>query len=197
MDIYLVRHGESTGNKQNRFMGWSDHPLSVVGQQQADAAANRFAALGPMPVVCSDLLRARQTAGAIAANWETDIITDSRWREVNFGDFDDKPWVDFSNDAELSAMMGRDPINTVWPQGESSAMMADRVVSAFLELCRGTDEKICVVSHGGPIHAVVAHCLRIPPERYWVLTFNHTGITHIKVSESWTTVITVNDTGHL
>jgi broad specificity phosphatase PhoE len=58
MEIYLVRHGHSTGNGGNQIMGWTDHPLTEVGQAQARAVAARLAPLGPMPVICSDLQRA-------------------------------------------------------------------------------------------------------------------------------------------
>ncbi|MEI6519261.1 MAG: histidine phosphatase family protein [bacterium] len=197
MDIYLIRHGESTGNNQHRFMGWSDYPLSPAGELQTEVVADRLAKLGPMPVISSDLLRARQTAMAIAGKWGGEISTDSRWRETNFGALDDRSWDDLTNNAELSALMDNDPVNTPWPQGESAATMANRVNEAFLELCGSTDESIAVVTHGGPIHAVVAHCLQIPPEKYWTLSFSHAGITHIQIVDGWTSIITVNDAGQL
>lgn len=33
--LVLVRHGESTWNKENRFTGWVDCPLSEEGEQEA------------------------------------------------------------------------------------------------------------------------------------------------------------------
>ncbi|MFA4965633.1 MAG: histidine phosphatase family protein, partial [Thermoleophilia bacterium] len=69
MRLYLVRHGVSTGNTPGNLMGQGDHPLTAQGEAQARAVAARLAPLGPMPVYCSDLSRARATAEAVAAVW--------------------------------------------------------------------------------------------------------------------------------
>ncbi len=198
MDIYLIRHGVSTGNGQNRFMGWSDYPLSDVGNLQATAVANRLAVLGPMPVISSDLLRAQQTAMAITAKWNGEITTDSRWRETHFGSLEDCPWTELSNNAALTALMDNDPINTIWPCGESTSTMTERAWEAFHELYKDTThKKIAIVTHGGPIHAIITHCLQVPVEKYWVLSFTHAGITHLRIEDGWTSIISINDTYHI
>jgi len=40
--LVLVRHGESTWNRENRFSGWRDVPLSERGVDQARAAAQQL-----------------------------------------------------------------------------------------------------------------------------------------------------------
>ena len=62
MKLYLVRHGQSTGNIAGTLMGQSDHPLTPLGEDQARAAAERLAPFGPMPVYASDLPRAQASA---------------------------------------------------------------------------------------------------------------------------------------
>ena len=37
-EIVLIRHGESAWNRENRFTGWTDVPLSEKGVQEARAA---------------------------------------------------------------------------------------------------------------------------------------------------------------
>ena len=69
LKLYLVRHGQSTGNIGGTLMGQSDHPLTALGEQQARAAAARLAPIGPMPMYSSDLPRARATAEHIVAAW--------------------------------------------------------------------------------------------------------------------------------
>ena len=69
MKLYLVRHGQSTGNIGGTLMGQSDHPLTPLGERQARAAAGRLAPLGPMPVYSSDLPRARATAEYVVGAW--------------------------------------------------------------------------------------------------------------------------------
>jgi probable phosphoglycerate mutase len=197
MDIYLIRHGLSTGNGRQCFMGWSDHPLTDAGRAQAVAAARRLAPLGPMPVLCSDLLRARQTAEIIAGGWQGEVLPDRRWRETDCGDFEDRPWDDFSNDAELQAQFDADAYNAVMPGGESAAMMAARVTAAFAEVLERADERLVIVSHAGPICAILAHCLAIPPTHIWRLYTDHGSLTHLACQEDWISIRTVNDTSHL
>ena len=197
MDIYLIRHGQSTGNGRQCFLGWSDHPLSALGEAQAQAAATRLASLGPMPVLCSDLPRARLTAELIAARWDGAVTPDPRWREVGCGEYEGRPWDDFSRNAELTRLFDLDAFNTPMPGGESVAQMAARACAAFSEVCQWTEERVAIVAHDGPIRAVLAHCLQIPVERFWTLTTDHGGVSMLTVTDDWLSVRTVNDTSHL
>ncbi len=76
MKLYLVRHGQSTGNVGNQLMGQSEHPLTALGEAQAAAAAQRLGPSGPMPVYHSDLPRAAATARFIVRAWETDAAAE-------------------------------------------------------------------------------------------------------------------------
>ena len=62
--LVLLRHGESTWNRENRFTGWHDVPLTELGLQESRAAAAMIAQAGLRPAVVhtSVLRRAIQTA---------------------------------------------------------------------------------------------------------------------------------------
>lgn len=197
MDIYLVRHGQSVGNGCGRMIGWSDHPLSADGCAQAAAVAARLQPLGPMPVYCSDLARARVTAEAIAGGWQGAVEVDPRWREIHCGRYEDAPWDAFTADAALQCRFDADPLGTPMPDGESVEMLMARVIEAFTALLRRPDARLVVVAHDGPIRAVLAHCLQIPAARFWAIKTEHGGVTHLQVSDDWISVCAVNDTSHL
>ncbi len=142
MRLYLVRHGASTGNTPGNLLGHAPHPLTPVGMVQARAVAARLAPLGPMPVYCSDLLRARQTAECIAAVWPSALpgeadgvavlpLDDPRLRELDLGRFEGRSWDEFLGDEELNAAMIADPLHTALPGGESLAQMKERVLAAI------------------------------------------------------------------
>lgn len=65
--FYFVRHGETTLNAQGVIAGWIDTPLTDLGRAQAEAAADRLASVAVGSVFSSHLVRARDTAAAIAA----------------------------------------------------------------------------------------------------------------------------------
>jgi broad specificity phosphatase PhoE len=140
MKLYLVRHGQSTGNIGGRLMGQSDHRLTALGEDQARAAAERLAPFGPMPVYSSDLPRARRTAEHIVAAWrgaDADaprLVVDARLREISLGDFEGRPWQEFEADAGLTASFAADPYGTALPNGESLRDLEARACAAVQDI---------------------------------------------------------------
>lgn len=136
MKLYLVRHGQSTGNVGDVLMGQSDHPLTELGERQARAAAARLAPFGPMPVHCSDLPRARATAEAITAAWAAaaPVILDPRLREIDLGYYEGRSWDELEADAALTAAFNDDPYRTVMPEGESLAHLEARALAAVRDV---------------------------------------------------------------
>ena len=142
MKLYLVRHGQSTGNIGGTLMGQSDHPLTLLGEDQARAAAERLAPFGPMPVYSSDLPRARATAGHIVAAWRDadateaspEIVFDVRLREISLGDYEGRPWQEFEADSALTSAFAEDPYGTALPNWESLEQVEARVHAAVLDI---------------------------------------------------------------
>jgi broad specificity phosphatase PhoE len=160
MRLYIVRHGQSSGNIGGTLMGQSDHLLTELGEAQARAAAARLAPFGPMPVYCSDLPRAVATAEHIVRAWSSrlapeapaaagaDIGTgvstgvgahhrvrpDSRLREMDLGDYEGRSWEEFEADHELTAAFAADPFGTSLPNGESLAHLEARVMAAVRDV---------------------------------------------------------------
>lgn len=61
--LVLLRHGEAEGNRERRFLGLTDAPLTQVGETQAAEAAQKIPAVEHVYV--SPLCRCRQTAGLV------------------------------------------------------------------------------------------------------------------------------------
>ena len=202
MKLYLVRHGVSTGNIPGQMIGWSDHPLSPLGVEQARAVAARLAPLGPMPVYASDLPRAAATARVIAAEWahdgpEPDVRPDARLREIDLGDLEGSSWDDFMADEGLQQAFAAEPFETRLPGGESLALLQSRVVGVFREILAGDDDIACIVAHDGPIRSILNHVLQAPPARWWTLATSHGGLSLVESDGDWVSLRCVNDTSHL
>ena len=76
--IYLVRHGEAAAR-------WSEElnpGLSDLGRSQASEAARRLAPLGPLPIISSPLVRARETAVPLSHIWAVPPRIESRVTEI-------------------------------------------------------------------------------------------------------------------
>ncbi|MHB8643835.1 MAG: SixA phosphatase family protein [Gaiellaceae bacterium] len=73
MHIYLVRHAKAEPGDPDEL-----RPLAEKGRKQAQELGRRFARDGVDAVVSSPLLRARETANAIAKATGTEVVTDER-----------------------------------------------------------------------------------------------------------------------
>ena len=60
-ELILIRHGESQWNKENRFTGWVDVPLTATGRKEAETAAQRLANHSFDRAYTSKLIRAQET----------------------------------------------------------------------------------------------------------------------------------------
>ncbi|GAA0475074.1 phosphoglycerate mutase [Paractinoplanes deccanensis] len=83
--LIVWRHGNTDWNAGSRVQGQTDVPLNDLGRQQALDAAELLIKFRPDAIVSSDLLRASDTAAALAALSGLSITFDKRLRERYFG----------------------------------------------------------------------------------------------------------------
>jgi serine/threonine-protein phosphatase PGAM5 len=182
--IYLVRHGEH----QDAEHGLADGPLSPRGQRQAELIADRLGGLPLDAVWHSPLLRANETARAIAARLPsvdpkpTSLLFDcvpTGMTEETPAAFE--PFFGSVTEAEIEA--GR-------------AQMAD-AVNEFLVRKTGDVHEV-LITHNFVISWFVREVLGAPEWRWMTLNQAHCGLTVIaqKQGRPWT-LLTHNDTGHL
>ena len=197
LQLIVVRHGESEGNRQHLIQGWKEYPLSPLGLAQAERTAKRLAPLGPVPVYTSDLGRARQTAELIAGARGGDVLSDARWRELDCGEYNGVSLDEYRRDATIQTAFREDPFNTPMPGGESFSDTSRRVMEAVGELSQLGIERAVVVTHDGPLRALLVEALGIPARCFWNLATDNCGITRLVLSGKRPIVRTVNETAHL
>jgi 2,3-bisphosphoglycerate-dependent phosphoglycerate mutase len=88
-ELILIRHGETDWNRELRFQGQIDVPLNATGHEQARRIGLRLAQEDVHTLVCSDLMRAQQTALPVTQNRPSkqalQPILDVALREQSFG----------------------------------------------------------------------------------------------------------------
>lgn len=182
--IYLVRHGEH----QDAEHGLADGPLSPRGQRQAELIADRLSGLPLDAVWHSPLLRAAETARAVAGRLPavdpepTALLFDcvpTGMTEETPAAFE--PFFGAVTDAEIEA--GR-------------AQMSD-AVNEFLVRKTGEVHEV-LITHNFVISWLIREVLGAPEWRWMTLNQAHCGLTVIaqKQGRPWT-LLTHNDTGHL
>ena len=104
--IVLIRHGESTWNKENRFTGWTDVDLTDKGKEQAKNAGNLLKAEG----YTFDLAFTSTLKRAIRTLWLATDEMDLLWVPVI------KSWT--LNERHYGALQGLDKSETAAKHGE-------------------------------------------------------------------------------
>lgn len=163
--LIVVRHGRTATNAAARLLGRADPPLDEVGVAQAAAVAGRLADLGVARVVSSPLLRARETAAAIAHAAGVEVELDDRWIEVDYGVLDGMPLADVPRDLWVR---WREEPEFAPDEGESLASVARRVTLACDDLwAQAAEAPVVVVSHVSPVKAAAGWALGLGHEVTW------------------------------
>jgi broad specificity phosphatase PhoE len=197
MELWLVRHGESTWNSVRRFQGGLDAPLSSRGREQARALAAGLAAVRFDALYTSPLSRARETAAPCEAVLGLEAVALDDLREVGLGDWEG---------LTLETVMTRDedryqrwlhaPVDHPPPGGEPMVALAERVRRALARLAaRHVVGRVLAVSHGGAIASALCGWLGRPLDTIWTVRVDNASITRVGLPGG--RVLGVNETGHL
>ncbi len=148
--LLMVRHGESTANRDRLVLGRSlEVPLTDLGRQQAGRAAERVAGLvrGPVGLISSDATRARQTAEVIADRLEVPVQLEPALREQYLGDLEGVP---VSQLRAQPVPEGFHITEVGWGGGESIAEVHLRMERFVYGLAARDDlpTSLVLVSHG-------------------------------------------------
>lgn len=157
--IWFLRHGETDWNAEGRLQGSRDIPLNDVGRVQAEEAAAILARhAGPIDnlrFVSSPQSRAIETMelarlrlGLHARGYRIE----PRLAELRFGQWEGATWEELRRNwpDEVRARQ-RDLWRFVPPDGESYAVLAERVAAALADI----EGNAVVVAHGGTCRAMM------------------------------------------
>lgn len=182
MLVYLLRHGETDWNIEQRLQGREDIPLNAVGIKQARQATALFDRIHLDYILTSPLSRAVVTAEIIGDYTNCGVIQESDLTERDFGSLSG------TIPASHDIFHLTDETDDVEKVEEVAARMVG-VINRY-----PLDASILIVSHGGAINALLKHaaggaeggpgrtrlknaclsCLNYDGERFEVLFCNKT-----------------------
>ena len=162
--LIFIRHGESLGNAQRRFLGHTDWDLSEKGYVQAQRTAEYLENTHIDVVYSSDLLRAYNTVVPVARQRGLRIVKDTSLREIFAGKWEG---------------MGFDDIQVAYPEGhktwledigravcdggESVAHLQERVNLAVKKIVAENKGKtVCIGTHATPIRTMLCIWQNLP-----------------------------------
>mgnify|MGYP001619768669 CR=1 FL=1 len=166
--LLLLRHLESQWNKENRFTGWADVPLSKEGIESAKEVAGKLAGFEIDKVYTSPLSRNRETVSLILENIgkkNLPIVIDKALDERNYGKLQGL------NKDEVKKQYGEEQVK-LWrrswqeapPKGESLKDVSKRAISFFKKFIQKDLEKgksVLVVASHNSLRAIIKHLEKI------------------------------------
>jgi 2,3-bisphosphoglycerate-dependent phosphoglycerate mutase len=195
MELLLVRHALPV--RRELTSGAADPELSADGRAQAEHVATYLSSEHLDAIYASPLLRAHQTALAIAAHHPLEVQVCDGVAEFDRLSPDYIPTEELkaANDPRYHAMIAGE-----WDTDEeSSGEFRSRVVSTIEELVDAHPaQRIAVVCHGGVINSYLCHVLGLASPRGGFFYPNYTSINRIAAARGGIrSIVTINETSHL
>ena len=211
INIYLCRHGFSTGNGKKVIGQPTDTVLTDLGKEQATKLGKHFASKGVSfdRIFASSYERASQTAHIVAdaVGYKQPVHCAIALVEYDCGDWRNKPFHEIFNDAGLVSQVLGAGMKFRFPGGESLAEV-ERRASAYIEQAithnaevlkkaEEVEQNFLVVSHGHTIRTIL-HFIMGFDERYmWDLDIFNCCINHLRWTDVGWKVRCLNEIGHL
>ncbi|UCD45343.1 MAG: histidine phosphatase family protein [Candidatus Bathyarchaeota archaeon] len=199
--LILIRHGEAEHMTGDYTGGWTDLPLTELGRRQARAVAKR---LGRelegvrFELLCSDLIRARETADIIGEELGVAPRAQPELRELNNGVASGK------TKEEASAHFSEPTKPYIdwqpYPGAETWRRFHARVAGYMESLSETGDKTLVIVAHGGTIINIINWWLELDMETVNRVSFS---VTPASITVLGTTVFhersieRLNDVSHL
>lgn len=175
--LYLIRHAEAEGNLFRRFHGHMNSMITPNGMKQIAALEKRFAEIPVDLCYSSDLIRTMTTAQGVAAPNGIEIHPDPAFREVDFGEWDDRPFGYLEHHCfDEIEIFRNSPKNWNVPGIESFEDYTHRFIKRMNELSElNSGKTIAIVSHSAVMRAVLM-CLFPGTE---IAPCDNTGVTKL------------------
>lgn len=152
MNLYVVRHGQTDWNIQNKIQGFSDIPLNATGLEQANNLKEQLSKFSIDKIYASPLIRTVQTANILNEVFHVPIELENRLIERNFGIYEGT--VAQINLADYFDYEKNLSTNDVEPIQD----LFHRVWSFLDELIeKHPNENILLVTHGGTYRAIYSY----------------------------------------
>jgi len=169
--LFLVRHGQSLWNLENRFTGWQDIDITEAGIEEAKKAGIALKGEKIDVAFTSALIRAQHTLSIILDEMgkpNIPVIMDKTLNERSYGNLEGL------NKAETALKYGDDQVRTwrrsfdvVPPGGESLKITYSRVIPYYemhiLPLLK-KGENVMIVAHGNSLRALIMYLENLSPE---------------------------------
>ncbi|MBQ1194605.1 MAG: histidine phosphatase family protein [Lachnospiraceae bacterium] len=171
MELYIIRHGETVWNKENRLQGRADIALNDNGREMAIKTGIGLKNIRFDAIYASPLKRAYETADLICKDRNIEIIKDERLIEISFGKYEGKTYEELEEQGINFMDFFKNPDKFIPAMdGEGLGELCSRAKD-FLDFIvkkhGNTDERIMIVAHGAMNKAIMLNVKNISLKDFW------------------------------
>ena len=203
MNLLIVRHGETTWNREGRYQGRTDVPLSDEGEAQARALGQRLAGLPIAIALASPLARTRRTAEAILGDRKVVLEPEAALIEISHGQWEGQLASDIEHShAEMFGTWRTRPDRHVpaGPDAETLGDVEERAWPVLVRTCArlGADETALIVAHDAVNRVLLCRVLGLPLTRVWTFRQSPASLNVLSgASIAELQVVRLNDAEHV
>lgn len=150
--IYLLRHSIDDNTRKG---GWSNAPLTLEGIKLAEETAQRLKYLHITKIVCSDLVRTKQTCDIINNTLKLPVTFESALREFNAGVVSGMKYDEAERLYPVPPNAYKD-MNFKYPQGETLGEFKQRVLNYYNNVIKHSDN-VLFITHRNVISVIYNH----------------------------------------
>ena len=169
--IYLIRHGECAGNKENRIRGCVDFPLNDNGIKQAYALAEAMRDKKIEYIYSSPLSRAVSTAEILGDALKLPYEVRDGFCNIHLGPWENRIKEELAvQEPEKWQTWLDQPEELVIEGGETLDQVGERAIrdlNAVIEEHRGAT--IALIAHRGVLKPLMAAAIGVAHPSYWRL----------------------------
>ena len=160
MKIILARHGETTGDIEDRYGGDYDDHLTENGENQSQELAKQLGDKGIQALFTSPKIRAQETAAFVgeALGLEVSTIDDSRERN-GYGVLTGMTKADALRQYPEQVELLKD-VHAAVEGAEEYQSFQERIIAALKSLSETQHDVIAVITHGGPTRLIFRDVLK-------------------------------------
>ncbi|HTE21790.1 MAG TPA: histidine phosphatase family protein [Candidatus Limnocylindria bacterium] len=160
MRIYIIRHGQTTGDIEDRYGGDYDDHLTDLGNQQSAEVAKLLADKGVQKLLASPRIRAQETAAVLGKELSIPVQAFDEFRERNaYGILTGLTKQEAAQKYPDQVELLKD-VHAAVEGAEEYGSFQRRIITALDILRNVTADKVAVVSHGGPIRLIFRDILK-------------------------------------
>jgi broad specificity phosphatase PhoE len=168
LNLYLLRHGETSYSRSGGHCGWIDPELTAEGEEMALAFATTYRQVAWNAIYASPMKRTLATAQPIANSTALELQIRAGLKEINYGDWEGQSLTDvLAQYGDDYSQWKSEPAWHAPTHGETGLQVANRALAVIAEITHQYPSgNVLIVSHKATIRIILCNLLGIELGRY-------------------------------